>query len=345
MASGVDFSPKLSPWFIVYLRDYLLDRDVDPNAIFSASGVDSVTESESALPIPTRTVIELCNQASERCSDPLLGFNMARHYHYECSALLIIGMLAAPNVHDALTTLSFFDKYVDTGITTSYEFTQRPAFFSANLLGVDGSETDHLNDYLVTFVVHTLNVATRKQVPVTGLDLQHTRTVGAEQIETFFNAPVRYGQTQNTIYFENQFLQEPLLTSNALLYEIIQKALRTYFSTDVRENGFIESVCRELMRQSEIQTTDLNNVAEALSLSERTLRRRLKDEGFTFQQVKSMARERQTKYYLANTNMPLTEIAYALGYAETSSFSRAFKQWTSTTPQEYRDTARKLISA
>lgn len=341
----IDFSPKLSPRFIVYLRDFLLDRNINPEKVFLKSGIEEIAESELALPVSTTKVLSLFDSAAEECTDDLIGFNLARHFHFESSSVIVMAMLAAPTVREGLITLHLFDKYVDSGITTSYDFSGKQASYTVTLLGIDGKQTQHLNEYVLTFTTHALNVATRTPMPLKQVHFQHLRTSNQTELEDFFNAEILYEQDSNTLFFDGEHLDQHMHTSNELLYEILQSAMKTYFSTDESRHGFIDSVCRQLMRQSEIKTTDLQFVADALTMSTRTLRRRIKAEGFTFQQIKNLARERQTKYYLTTTNKTLSEIAFELGYTEMSSFSRAFKKWTGSTPQEYRATARKLISS
>lgn len=85
------------------------------------------------------------------------------------------------------------------------------------------------------------------------------------------------------------------------------------------------------------------NVAQRLGISTRTMRRRLSDEGFTFNDAKNLARERRAKYLLVNSRASLTEIAFELGYSELSAFSRAFRGWVGETPQAYRENIRALI--
>ncbi len=352
--NAVDLTPKLSPRFIVYVRNYLLDNQIDPTSVFQECGINDVIDSEHAIPLPTAKLIQLIDCASRVSEDSLLGFNMATHFHYESSALIVLAMLAAPNVELALKTLSHFDRYVDTGITTAYDFGAEQSTFSAQLLGVDCTSTSHLNEYLLTFTVHSLNTATRKRMPISEVHFQHARDSDQEIIADFFATEVKYEQESNRLFFDSAHLGEHLFTSNELLYDILQNALRTYFYADTPGRRFVDSVCRELMISTELknstqsetrQDVSLDAIAEKLTISTRTLRRRLKEDGYNFQDVKSLVRERLAKYFLGNTKMTLSEIAYAVGFSELSAFSRAFKNWTCSTPQEYRNTVRRLMSA
>lgn len=341
----LELTPTLSPKFATYLRDYLLDQEIDPEPLFSQCGIEKVAESESALPIPTVDVLKLFDRAAGTIGDPLLGHNIGRTYHFESSAVIVLAFLAAPTVGEGLETLSYFDKFVDTGITTSCDFNGSPVSFSAGLLGIDQTTSRHLNEYLITFTFHALLKATRKPMPLREVHFQHERAIDGNELEAYFCAPLKFCRTENKLVFDREYLGQPMYTSNALLFDVLQSALKTYFYAYAPRDGFVDLVCRELMRQSEVQNTDLKFVADALAMSPRTVRRHLQNAGVTFQQVKNLARELQTKYFLANTDKSLAEIAFLLGYSDTTSFGRAFKKWTGKTPQEFRSIARRLFSS
>jgi AraC-like DNA-binding protein len=78
-------------------------------------------------------------------------------------------------------------------------------------------------------------------------------------------------------------------------------------------------------------------VAQALHLSERTLQRRLQEEGTSYQQLLDDTRRELAQQYLATPRMTLLEIAYLLGFSEPSNFFRAFRRWFGKTPGEYRE--------
>lgn len=80
-----------------------------------------------------------------------------------------------------------------------------------------------------------------------------------------------------------------------------------------------------------------DHVAQQLSIHRRTLHRRLKAQGTTFQEVLDGVRWEISRQLLANTEVPLEEVAAATGYADPSTFVRAFHRWSGTTPARWRD--------
>jgi len=84
-------------------------------------------------------------------------------------------------------------------------------------------------------------------------------------------------------------------------------------------------------------TVRADMVAKKLGMSERTLARRLAEEGVTFVEIVQQLKATLARYYLEEGTMPVSNIAWLLGFAEPSSFSHACKRWTGKTPRELRE--------
>ena len=80
-----------------------------------------------------------------------------------------------------------------------------------------------------------------------------------------------------------------------------------------------------------------DDVAVTLHMSSRTLSRRLTDEHTTFRDLVTSVRRDLAKEYIADPNVPITEISYLLGFSDLSSFSRAFKSWNGDSPKVFRN--------
>jgi AraC-like DNA-binding protein len=114
-------------------------------------------------------------------------------------------------------------------------------------------------------------------------------------------------------------------------------SLSEWHATTARVRLFID---REIRNTSSATAA---NVARALGMSRRTLRRRLEAEGTSFVDELDSARRELGLAYVSDSEIPLKEIAYSLGFSHVESFHRAFKRWSGVTPQAYRRQAR-LVS-
>lgn len=338
----MDFEPTLSPRFVVYVRLYLLDRNVDPLALFDQLGL-SAEQQEDDPPLPLSLASEMIEGAGKLVNDPFIGLNLARNYRYEAAGLIIMAVMASSNVEQGLRALSHYDRALDLAIETRMEVQDGRCIFSANLINPKNVAVRQLNEYLICFLVSMLFQATRKKVPVLQASFTHRAPDNPRALEKHFDAPVLFDKAENQLIFDSTYLSEAFISSNTLLYDVLTKSLRSYFYSHDEIDMLVESVCREIMRHSGSAPPSLEAIADSMAMSGRTLRRRLKDSGHSFQSVKNLAREKRAKFYLHNTNVSLAEIAFELGFSELSAFSRAFRGWTEESPQEYRERMRQLM--
>ena len=102
---------------------------------------------------------------------------------------------------------------------------------------------------------------------------------------------------------------------------------------DESTSARVRSVLSELLPGGQ---SSIEDVAERLGLSRRTLQRKLSEENTTFQKQLNSTRETLAIHYLRNTEMTTNDIAFLLGYQEINSFLRAFTVWTGKTVSDYR---------
>src|SRR5690606_32132358 len=100
--------------------------------------------------------------------------------------------------------------------------------------------------------------------------------------------------------------------------------------------GFSALIRRKLRTAARTEWPDFNAFARALHMAPSTLRRRLEDEGQSFQAIKDELRRDLAIHYLCHTSKSVMDISSELGFSESSAFHRAFKKWTGAGPGEYR---------
>ncbi len=100
-----------------------------------------------------------------------------------------------------------------------------------------------------------------------------------------------------------------------------------------------------LMRYTESAAPSIGTLAKHLDISIRTLQRRLRKEGVTHLELLERVRREKAEGYLRDTHMSVKEISVLLGFSDQSSFCRAFKRWTGSTPSRFRRRARTTAHA
>ncbi|MBT8494928.1 MAG: AraC family transcriptional regulator [Deltaproteobacteria bacterium] len=150
-----------------------------------------------------------------------------------------------------------------------------------------------------------------------------------------FGVEIEPSDTQ-CVSFRADDAARPFLTANDAIWETFEPQLRRRLAeldVDASTSERVEAVLLEVLP---VGRTTVANVAKELAVSSRTLHRQLKAEGVSFQWILSATREKLARHYLRNPTLSGTDIAFLLGYGDTSSFYRAFQSWTGQTPEQVR---------
>jgi AraC-like DNA-binding protein len=159
-------------------------------------------------------------------------------------------------------------------------------------------------------------------------------------IERHFGCPVVCGAAQNVIVFRATDAQRPFVTRNAELLGMLAPQFEKELKQENSDETFIERVRLAIQQKLTGQRPTIDDIADALHISIRTLQRRLQDEGISFQRVLEDARRQLARHYLNNSVLELNEAAYLLGYEDSNSFVRAFRTWEGIPPARWREEQR-----
>ena len=147
-----------------------------------------------------------------------------------------------------------------------------------------------------------------------------------------------FSSGRNSVVFPSRYLDSPLVRTPAELADFIASPPESLMRRYV-ESPSVASAVRRLMRRSEdLAALTLDEAAGTLAMSTQTLRRRLREEGNGFQELKDSVRRESAIALLARSERPINDIAAELGFSEPSAFHRAFKKWTGLTPGGWRET-------
>ncbi len=145
-----------------------------------------------------------------------------------------------------------------------------------------------------------------------------------------FNAPF------NQLAIPKRYLTHPLPSSDPVVHQNMLRLCEKQKAESFYEDG-IETKIRRLIVQSHYHGLAIETVASKLGLSERSLRRQLSQSDTSYKKIVDDLREAKARELLAVKGLPVSTIAYDLGFSDPSNFSRTFKRWTQRSPQEFRE--------
>jgi AraC-like DNA-binding protein len=159
----------------------------------------------------------------------------------------------------------------------------------------------------------------------------------AKAVERHFGCRVICGAPRNAIVFRASDARRPFVTRNAELLAMLAPQFEEELRQENGNENFVERVRIATQQKLTGRRPSIEDVADALHISSRTLQRRLQDEGSSFQRVLEQARHQLARHYLNNSVLELNETAYLLGYEDGNSFVRAFRSWEGVPPARWRE--------
>jgi AraC-like DNA-binding protein len=167
------------------------------------------------------------------------------------------------------------------------------------------------------------------------VDLAYAAPEYAAEYARVFQCPVRFAQASNAFVTDIEWAARPLLTYDPLSHRQALEFMEIGFSREREKVDLFESVERAV-RQNLRELPTFSDIAKKLCLSERTLRRRLADNGMSYQELLDSVRKHRALEMLANPRLSIEQVAFEVGFCDSHNFRRAFKRWTGSTPSEMR---------
>lgn len=167
------------------------------------------------------------------------------------------------------------------------------------------------------------------------IELSYARPQHADAYSRMFRCPVHFDSTVNRMLCDAHWLQIQLPDYDELICVAVRAQLDRLLERPPPHRELVQALLGSL-RGSVDEACALGELAQAFNCSERTLRRRLAQEGASYVHLRDQVRHERATDLLRNTGMSVAEVAQAVGFADARSFRRAFKRWTGLLPGEAR---------
>lgn len=146
----------------------------------------------------------------------------------------------------------------------------------------------------------------------------------------------QFESSQLALVFPSQYLDRPVKQNEQSLRAFINNCPVELFRRYKADYSLSSDVRREISKDLHDGSVTIEDVADKLHMTVRTLMRRLKDEGTSFQQLKDIIRRDKAILYLQQNALSIGTIAEKIGFSDPAVFTRAFKKWTGECPKNYR---------
>lgn len=332
-----DFDPNKPVVPIAYPRlllDMMVERGFTRSEILQGSQLNDAIFDKPDHRLTPAQFLFLILRCFYLSKDPSLGYEMGLRTPVTSHGFLGYGVMSCANLEEAIklaerfvrlrTVLITFRLYIEgefaiVETTTNYPVgLLRQFVFESLLLSLARAGS---------FI--TGNAMNSGEIHFDFPEPSYYQTHKDKLPPTFFN------QAANQIRFPKAYLKQALIMADPVAAKLAaEQCERELALMDINDD--VPSQVRAMLNHQQGHYPQLEQVADRLFMSSRTLKRRLQQAGLGFQQLLDEARKRDAIKMLQSTSLTVEQIAQRLGYTDPANFSRAFKKWTGDNPSSYR---------
>jgi AraC-like DNA-binding protein len=289
------------------------------------------------LPKQLASIVRSCWQIS---GDEFLGFTQQR-IKVGMFALLAERLISYKTLEEVFTHTAAF--YNLSGDQLRFEIYKQGTQVHVSLNPNFKSKGQHcppdsLLSELLLLICHRFSSWLVGQViPLNSVQMSHSKPEHHEEYRLMYPCPCAYQSKNNALVFDAKYLNLPVVQDLDELAGYLDQIPLQWFKKQSYYDTHSAKVLRLLENATLEKEYNLDIIAAKLSMTSRTLRRKLIAEGSRFQQLKDNVRRDKAISLFEQPQLSIAQISLAIGFTELATFSRAFKHWTGVSPSTYRN--------
>jgi AraC-like DNA-binding protein len=309
----------------------------DPTAILSEVGLTPEEARDPAIRLEVQTQIKLLELAAEEVQDEWLGFHLARSYDLREIGLVYHVMASSERLSDALRNAARYSQINNEGVRLRFSMREGSAVIALDYVNVDRHADRQQVEFWLVTLLRICRQLTNGRLSPLRLKTRHFRNGMSAEFRAFIGVEIEFGANADEIWFPRPIALLSVVGRDEYLNELLcryaEEALARKPQVRPTVRSKAEDVLPKLLPHGRATASE---VAMQLGMSSRSLSRKLAEEGTSFAEILDQLRAALAKRYLHDKTLPVSEIAWLLGYREISSLTHAFKRWTGTTPRRFR---------
>jgi AraC-like DNA-binding protein len=312
----------------------LLEFGCKPEPLFESVGVTLAQFAEPDTEVSYLAASKLlarCASATRCTHFGLLVGQRAGPSHLGVAGFLL---RSAPDVETALRDLARYLDLHDQGGSLTLKVENELTLLGYAVHQPDAQAVDQIYDLSIAVACNLMRNLCGQRWNPTDVYLARREPRHPEPYREFFRAPLHFDANQSALAFPCSWLGHRLASADALLHRHLEREadkLHTMRADDIA--GELRRLLTTLIAE---QRCSIDEVARRMGIHERTLNRRLQQQGTSFRRELDEVRYTLARQLLSDTEMPVTEIANTLAYSDASAFGHAFKRWSGASPAHWR---------
>jgi len=310
---------------------------LDTQQLMAELGVVPQTLRDVQARVPARVADKAFEIAMQRIPDPAFALKASECWHPSNLGTLGYAWLSSRTLHTGLKRMERFSRIIGDDFNYEVLEDQDGLHFTHDHGRGDDPVGHAMTDFTLSIIFDMCRKNFGSQFHARGFQLRRPLPANPAPWESFFGCAVQFDADKDSFLIDSATANAPLPTANIPLANTFDAILTEQFSRFLQDD--IISRCKAFMlRELTSGPPSAASTATELAMSQRSFQRRLRELGFTYQDLLDQTRHELARRYLDDPTKSVTEITFLLGFSEQSAFTRAFRRWSGTSPSGYRGT-------
>lgn len=320
--------------YILILIDMVDGRGCDRHQLLAGTSFAQTGIASIGARISDADFNQLVLNAMTLTGDPALGLKLGLRLNLSAHAVLGQAFITCANLAEALGLFLKYNHLLASGLHFEFETVGEQCILTMASTP-QGASIEFGYELLYGALINTLRGLLNAPELCLRMEFPYPRPAHATQYFDVLGGDVHFGCVRGRILFHRNLLDTPMPSSNPVLRTLYEAECARLLA-DLEEEHSTAERTLSLLRKLEGQYPQMPQIASMLNLSSRTYRRRLDEEQQSFQRLLDQVRAEHATRYLQNTRLPLSSIAYMVGFSDASNFRRAYRKWTGRSPRDVR---------
>lgn len=318
----------------LHLLDLVRRWDVTEADLLADLGLghDDLVDPHCSLPLPT--VVALVERARALTGEPALGFYLGLQMSVSAHGYLGFAAMSAPTLREAVALAIEYTPIRTTLLTLHVDVSESSAAIVVDEQADLGTARDVVLLGLLVGLWRIGNALLGREVTESTLEVTFPEPDYYARFRRA-NPRVRFSQSANRLVFDPALLDARLVSADPSALRLAQEQCQRQLEAIASEAPIVEQVRRLVLRR-DAGARSFDELAAAVRISPRTLRRRLADARVSFSTLLDEARRDRALLLLRSREVSTKDVAERVGYSNVANFMRAFRRWTGQTPAAYR---------
>jgi AraC-like DNA-binding protein len=324
----------ISSWATVVVNT-IASYGHNPDPALEAAGIDKKLLTDPDARISAESMSLLWQEAVGLTGDPGFGLKAALNVRPTTFHALGFALMVSSSMNDALERLHRFYRIVSDVIEMRYASAQGAMEIYLDPADRPPQQPEEAFDMIVATVVSFTRMLIDSELRPLKVELIRKKPARPEEFKAFFKAPVLFNQDHNRIFFHQNDMQKPLQAANAEIAQRNDQIVVEYLARfdKSRISHLAHAKLIKLLPSGE---PSIEKLAESMGMTPRSLHRHLRKENVGYRDILDSLRQNLAVQYLKQRHLSVIDVAFQLGYSDSSNFTRAFKRWFRVSPSQYR---------